>query len=389
MQLINDVLDHLSREWGSWLGVVGTVLGLWISWKLREHPALHYTVISPATAVPGEIRWAAAGPATEMTFTATLTNSGTSAINGPSRAGGTLALACPEDSEFARARATRHTGDNPQVSLTIANNPRYMVVDFSVLEPGQAVEIEYGVRSKNRTSRWVGVPAAVGRLTGSLEGISNRRSAGALVWAFLKLLATQLADLATSVFALWLADALIMGTLHPDSLAVRFVLVLLAALLIRVVAGVLGGMMWLAVADQDDPVPVTVAGSSFARFAILLGVMVVVTFWKGMEVAAGVAAIGLPLALFFAVCSALFPLVLYKPTADVSTDNLLRLLLGGVTLGVIQVALLLAVHVGVMPVAAAFGVFVLWLLFSQLTPLIAGRRSARWQDIPADTTPTL
>src|SRR6218665_1099090 len=274
--MIEASVVFLVSNWEAALGVVGTLIGIWLSWKLRGHPLLGYTVIAPGSAVPGirtKVR-SLPGADGHMSFRAR--------IERPANSGGDVGLDCEKGWRFGASSVDAHNANPSQrlsANLTVSESGRRLTIDFSALEPKQWIEFSYVIERTERAGVFddtVCVPIASGYLPGSLSAVRNHRSPVAagrdFVFLLLMQAATVLQMFAVALVSTWLVrlilPSLVGGLPYAALAAVCSLLLLLGLQLLSGIPGRFFGYPGLELPEKTAT-RATIVGGVMGAAALL------------------------------------------------------------------------------------------------------------------------
>lgn len=380
----DEFVQWFIENWSAWLGVISTILGLWISYKLRGHPLLSYKVLRPTTAVPGaKIRFQpskakSSEDSESMQFKAALTNVGTERIVSPAANEGALAVVCGKGWKFTGGAYADSNGQHPAPTFKIRSDPRFMDIDFKVLEPSQWVEFTYTVaRTKSTDTRLV-VPVIGGVLKGSISGVRNTRSVSGLLrqavgMSGLTNSAAVLVTLLTTVLAYWIVDRFV----PVDTLWMQVgAIVLIGFFAYRIIIGIAGVMMTFvgvvhpptraltdAIANQtldDEDMEYVQGVLGLVGSAFVVVVLAVVVLIQGSLLEASVVSALFWFAFIALFTKVLFEVVAYNPTKPITRGGFEKLIGSSILDGWILSLLIALVITGRLDGFVAAGMYLIW-----------------------------
>ncbi|MGR4009861.1 hypothetical protein [Leucobacter sp. 1207-22] len=385
--MIEASVAFLASNWDAALGVLGTLIGIWLSWKLRGHPLLGYTVFEPRSAAPGiriKVR-AGAGADGRMRFQARISNTGTDRIEQPASSGGDLGLDCEKGRRVAGASVDAHNSNLSQklsTGLIVSENGRRLTIDFSALEPRQWMEFSYDLERTECAGVFdnpVRTPIASGYLPGSLTAVRNRRSPIAAGRDLVFLLLIQTATV-LQMFAVALVGAWLVRLFLPSAAEGSLCAVLTAGcsvvlfLVLQLLSGIPGRFVAYPGLEPPEKTATrsTVVGGAIATIALL-------ALWLAIN---GTVAAASSAQLFqFAAVAALVPplyyFATYNPTADAAAGAGVRLLQGGALYIVLLGVLVVAMVTGVLGTSLASGIYLPVFALTQVLVVARARQQGQ------------
>lgn len=373
-------MNWFIENWSTWLGVIGTVLGLWISYKLRGHPLLTYKVIKPTIAVPGSGVRVKLHPlkttdgAEQMVFTTRFTNAGTDSIEQPSANEGFVFLTCPPGWEFVGANYKDGNGINPRPTFKTENvdEHHFMVIDFKALEPGQWMECVYTLKRTTAEGNIVIVPIASGKLKGSLTGVRNVLSGKTIAYQFVRAILDHLpALIGVLLLPILMAHEIVTQYFSSHNLWITVLYTSIVTIVLGLLIHGVVSLVLLVTTPQSkaklDKTFTARTQSRILRLRILITIILFVIF----SIAQG-AIIGVQYMLALAVLSlvvmitnVLFNLVAYNPERHATENGVIAYLAGTTAAGFAIGFLAISTIVGIMGIEVAIGIYLIWTTCAQ------------------------
>src|SRR6218665_193009 len=389
--MIEASVVFLVSNWEAALGVVGTLIGIWLSWKLRGHPFLGYTVIAPGSAVPGirtKVR-SLPGADGHMSFRARIANTGTARIERPANSGGDVGLDCEKGWRFGASSVDAHNANPSQrlsANLTVSESGRRLTIDFSALEPKQWIEFSYVIEHTERAGVFddtVCVPIASGYLPGSLSAVRNHRSPVAagrdFVFLLLMQAATVLQMFAVALVSAWLVrlilPSLVGGLPYAALAAVCSLLLLLGLQLLSGIPGRFFGYPGLELPEKTATRATIVGG--------VMGAAALLAIW--LATGDSLVAVSTGSLFQFAVVAGLVPTLYYfatyNPSADAASGAGYRLLQGGAIYVLLLGLLVVAVVTGLLGISLALGIYLLVFVSTQILVVARARKQSQRREV--------